>query len=32
MVSLYGYLKTKPDIVCNGFKEAGIINCLDVTE
>ena len=32
MVSLYDYLKAKPDIVRNGFKEAGIVNCLDIIE
>ena len=28
MVSLYDYLKSKPEIIRNGFKEAGIIDCL----
>ena len=32
MVSLYDYLKAKLDIVCNGFKEAGIVNCLDILD
>ena len=32
MTSLYDYLKAKPDIVRNGFKEAGIVNCLDTNE
>ena len=27
IVSLYDYIKSKPDLVKNGFKEAGIINC-----
>lgn len=30
MVSLYDHLKAKPDIIRNGFKEAGIVNCLDI--
>ena len=28
MVSLYDYLKSKPETVQNGFKEAGIVDCL----
>ena len=28
MVSLYDYLKSKPEIIWNAFKEAGIIDCL----
>ena len=32
MVSLYDYLKAKPDIVHNGFKKAGIVNYLDTDE
>ena len=32
MVSLYDYLKAKPDIARNGFKEAGIVNCLNTDE
>ena len=31
MVSLYDYLKSKPDIIRNGFKEAGILDCLLTT-
>ena len=29
MVKLYDYLKAKPDIIRNGFNEAGIVSCLD---
>ena len=32
MISLYDYLKAKPDIVHSGFKEAGIVNCLNTEE
>ena len=32
MISLYDYLKAEPDIVRNGFKEAGIVNFLDTNE
>ena len=32
MVPLYDYLKAKPDIVRNGFKEDGIVNCLNTDE
>ena len=27
LVELYDYMKSKPEIVKNGFKEAGILNC-----
>lgn len=27
LVELYDYMKGKPDIIKNGFKEAGILNC-----
>ena len=30
MVSLYKYVKVKPDIVDNGFKEARIVSCLNI--
>ena len=32
MVSLHNYLKAKPDIICNGFKEVGIVNYLNTDE
>ena len=32
MVSIYDYLKQKPDIGRNGIKEAGIVKCLDTDE
>ena len=28
LVSFYDYLKNKPNLIRNGFKEAGIIDCL----
>ena len=31
-VPLYDYIKAKPDIVCSGFKEAGIANSLNTDE
>ena len=29
--SMYNYFKTKPELIKNGFKEAGIISCLTTT-
>lgn len=31
LVSLYDYFKNKPNLIRNGFKEAGIIDCLSST-
>jgi hypothetical protein len=28
MIQLYDYLKSKPDIVQNGFRAAGILDCI----
>ena len=28
IASLFSYFKSKPSIIRNGFKEAGIVNCL----
>lgn len=28
MIKLYDYIKSKPEIVCNGFKAVGIVDCI----
>ena len=30
VIELYNYLKGKPDIIMNGFREAGILDCVKV--
>ena len=32
LIELYDYIKSKPDTIKNGFKEAGILDCVKVLD